>query len=407
MGRKKIREYDAKRIIKAYFSTYDSEIALNLNSVLVYPEDNLKELAQNYPWLKQNKLVVKPDQLFGKRKKLGLMLFNASWEEAVKFLEENRNKEISIGQVSGKLTHFLIEPYVEHEQEYYLCLESGRETVNIRFSATGGADIDENWGEVKLIKENEIQQLELPLVGKKFIVSLIKMFHDLDFTYLEINPFTIKEDKIDLLDAVAEVDSCAEFKNGERWGKLEFPPPFGKKIYPEEEFIQSLDKNSGASLKLTLLNPKGRIWNILSGGGASLIYLDALVNAGQKEEIANYGEYSGNPTTEETYHYTKTILSLMTTGHHPQGKVLIIGGAIANFTDVEKTFVGIIRALNEFKEQLINGKISLYVRRGGPNYQNGLKLIEQAGKEIGIPIFVHGPETPMTQIVEKAAERLR
>src|SRR3989344_6973211 len=126
-----------------------------------------------------------------------------------------------------------------------------------------------------------------------------------------MNPFTIdKEGRIKLLGVLGEVDDCANY-----WRDFPFPNPFGRKSHPEEEFVRSLDKESGASLKLTILNPKGRIWNILSGGGASLIYLDAIANFNKQDEIANYGEYGGNPTTDETYQYTKTILSSMTKEH--------------------------------------------------------------------------------------------
>ena len=135
-----------------------------------------------------------------------------------------------------------------------------------------------------------------------------------------------------------------------------------------------------------------------------MIYLDAIASQGLVQEIANYGEYSGNPTTEETYQYTKTILSLMTKEAHPNGKILIIGGAIANFTDVEKTFLGIIKALKEHQSQLQRGKVSLFVRRGGPNYEKGLQLMAQTGKELNLPVIVHDPETSMTEIVKKAVE---
>ncbi len=50
-------------------------------------------------------------------------------------------------------------------------------------------------------------------------------------------------------------------------------------------------------------------------------------------------------------------------------KVLIIGGGIANFTDVAATFHGIIDALKEFSETLHKHRISIWVRRGGPNCQ--------------------------------------
>lgn len=47
---------------------------------------------------------------------------------------------------------------------------------------------------------------------------------------------------------------------------------------------------------------------------------------------------SGNPNEEETYHYAKTILQLATRNPDGRNRVLLIGGGIANFTDVAKTF---------------------------------------------------------------------
>ena len=40
----------------------------------------------------------------------------------------------------------------------------------------------------------------------------------------------------------------------------------------QEAYIAELDAKSGASLKLTVLNPLGRIWTMIAGGGASVIY---------------------------------------------------------------------------------------------------------------------------------------
>jgi len=59
---------------------------------------------------------------------------------------------------------------------------------------------------------------------------------------------------------------------------------------------------------------------------------------GGSDELANYGEYSGAPSEQQTYEYAKTILSLMTKEKDERGKVLIIGGGIANFTNVAATF---------------------------------------------------------------------
>ena len=82
-----------------------------------------------------------------------------------------------------------------------------------------------------------------------------------------------------------------------------------------------------------------------------------------------------------------------------RGKILIIGGGIANFTDVKKTFKGIVRALNQFAEKLIEGNVKIWVRRGGPNYQDGLKLMKQTGDRLGLQMQVYGPETHITAIV--------
>lgn len=43
-------------------------------------------------------------------------------------------------------------------------------------------------------------------------------------------------------------------------------------VNAQEAYIAELDAKSGASLKLTILNKKGRIWTMVAGGGASVIY---------------------------------------------------------------------------------------------------------------------------------------
>ena len=142
-----------------------------------------------------------------------------------------------------------------------------------------------------------------------------------------------------------------------------------------QEYIRSLDAKTGASLKLTILNHTGRVWTMVAGGGASVVYADTISDLGFGGELANYGEYSGAPTEAHTYEYAKTILSLMTRTADPRGKILIIGGGIANFTDVAKTFKGIVRALKDYQEELKRCNVNIWVRRAGPNYLEGLRLM--------------------------------
>lgn len=61
-------------------------------------------------------------------------------------------------------------------------------------------------------------------------------------------------------------------------------------------------------------------------------------------------------------------------------------------------FIGIITALREFQTKLIEHNVSIYVRRAGPNYQEGLRKMREYGSTLGIPLYVFGPETHMTAI---------
>ena len=46
---------------------------------------------------------------------------------------------------------------------------------------------------------------------------------------------------------------------------------------------------------------------MVAGGGASVVYSDAIAAHGFAHELANYGEYSGAPSEGQTYKYAKTI----------------------------------------------------------------------------------------------------
>ncbi len=409
MAQRGIREYDAKRLLARYIEKfsqgkfhYKGEVAL------ITPDYSIDDAAKEHIWIKEKSLVVKPDQLFGKRGKHGLVLLNADFESAKEWIKEHMHKIVQIGKAKGELTHFIVEPFVPHEKEYYIAIKTEAEGDRIYFSEEGGIEIEENWEKVKqffvpiLGSVDEVDFSGVSDLISHFIKSLYKFFVDLDFTYLEINPFAIVNEEVIPLDLVARLDDTAYFWNKEKWNGIEFPVPFGRNFTPEEQFVRELDEKTGASLKLTVLNPNGRVWLIVAGGGASVIYADTVVDLGYGKELANYGEYSGNPSEEETYQYAKTIIDLMTRHKDPGGKILIIGGGIANFTDVAKTFKGIIRALREYKDKLKENNVKIYVRRGGPNYKEGLKMMKSLGEELGIPIEVYGPELPMTRVVTLA-----
>ncbi|HOT06519.1 MAG TPA: ATP citrate lyase citrate-binding domain-containing protein [Methanotrichaceae archaeon] len=419
MAQRGIREFDAKRLLARFMPDYMPDFNYKGEVVLVGHDTDFDRLADQNPWLLDRKLVVKPDQLFGKRGLHGLVLLNVDFEQARKFIGSKMNSEVVIGGVSGRLDHFLIEPYIPHKEEYYVAIRASNDYDIIYFSTQGGISVESRWDQVIEIPVHVLQGLDgidlKKAVADKaelradqvasFLEALYRFYVDLGFTYLEINPFTLCDGSIVPLDLVAKLDDAEAYWQKKTWGDLEFPEPFGRALSREELYIKELDARTGASLKLTILNPSGRVWTMIAGGGASVIYTDTICDLGHSSELCNYGEYSGDPNTEDTYRYTCTILDLMTRSRHPQGKILLIGGAIANFTDVASTFKGIVMAIKEYQARLKEHGIKIYVRRGGPNYEEGLRLMRSLGEELGIPIDVYGPETHMTRIVPLALEK--
>ena len=85
------------------------------------------------------------------------------------------------------------------------------------------------------------------LIGLDWLRAF-QVFLDLDFTLLEMNPFTLDSDGNPFpLDMRGELDDTAAFKSGKKWGSLEFPLPFGRSMTSAEEHVHELDSNTGKS----------------------------------------------------------------------------------------------------------------------------------------------------------------
>ncbi|KAK0591966.1 hypothetical protein LWI29_010894 [Acer saccharum] len=143
---------------------------------------------------------------------------------------------------------------------------------------------------------------------------------------------------------------------------------------------------------------------MVAGGGASVIYADTVGDLGYASELGNYAEYSGAPNEEEVLQYARVVIDCATADPDGRKRALLIGGGIANFTDVAATFNGIIRALREKESKLKASRMHIYVRRGGPNYQTGLAKMRALGEELGVPFEVYGPEATMTGICKQAID---
>ena len=135
----------------------------------------------------------------------------------------------------------------------------------------------------------------------RFLLALFRAFVAAHFVYLEVNPLVMLDGptpgapcRVVPLDLAAKVDEAAAFLAEGLWAgpgspALSFPPPFGRQPEPEERAIRALDAKTGSSLKLTILNRAGRVWTMVAGGGASVVYADTICDLGFGAELANYG----------------------------------------------------------------------------------------------------------------------
>jgi ATP citrate (pro-S)-lyase len=125
MARKKIREYDAKRVLKAQFLS-KSGVELPIHVAQVNASTDFEALISNNPWLLSTKLVVKPDMLFGQRGKNDLVGLNLDYNTAIQFIRERLNKIVTVNGCTAPITTFIIEPFVPHQDEFYMNILSTR-----------------------------------------------------------------------------------------------------------------------------------------------------------------------------------------------------------------------------------------------------------------------------------------
>lgn len=393
-----IREYDAK---KMYFDFIDT-------SYNWYQISSLSEI-ENIDSNKQ--YVVKPDMLFGKRWKYGLVGIDLNRADTISWIHKTFNIQVDIEGVSGNLNTFLIEEFIPHSKEYYISFSALRDYDRVNFSYEGWVEVDENWHKVSSIQVSVLEELSDTQLQdiwisdskiRKTILSLWKYYKTFGFVYLEVNPFCFHEKtwKLVLLDMVAKIDDQEFFKQKENWNNLEIPNTFGFKENEREKYISKLDQETWASLKFKVLNPEGKIWTLLAWGGWSLVITDSLGFMWLADEIWNYGELSGNPNKDFTKAYTRTLVEQMLE-NKVVWKYLIIAWAIANFTDITITFTGIIDILEEKQEELIEQKIQILIRRWGINETKGLELIQSACKRLHIPCRVANSTEYMTDILKE------
>ncbi len=372
--------------------------------VVVSTTDQIESLVQSNQWMRECKMVVKAHEAIGSRFKLGLVKVDLDIDQAIAAAKEILNKEVQ-GLI---ISQVIIAEMLSHDDEYYLAVKSTRDGAEIFMAKFGGIEVEENWEKVsktfvEVGEKPTDEQLDAcakaagfdgELVGKmnKFAHRLYECYDNEDGSYMEINPLIINpnDGKLCALDAVVMLDGDARFRHAD-WN-FSFAPEFGRAYTEDEKQIMEIDSRVKGSVKLIEI-PGGEVAMLPAGGGASVFYSDAVIAMGST--LANYSEYSGDPPSWAVEALTDKICSL------PGIKHIIVGGAIANFTDVKATFTGIIAGFRKAKEQGKMDGVKIWVRRGGPNEAVGLDFMRKLSDE-GFDIHVYDRYTPLTDIVKFA-----
>ena len=387
MARVKISEYAAKRLF-----TNSAYKGVSVDSETDFKKLNLD--AESY--------VVKVDDGTKKRNKKGLVVLSMTSKDSLikaqVFLDNGHSR-------------VLLEPTVLHDKddERYISFGLVRDGVEVIYSKSGGNDVEDDSDNVSkaLISRQDFlnnTNLSLGFVSDSILNRALTFMKENHASFVEINPFIITEDeKITCLDLAVEVDSS----------KLHKLPAWivphvqeSHKLSEVENNVRTLDSESTATFSLTVFDKDAQVFTLLSGGGASLVVLDELVDNSCQAAVANYGEYSGAPSREETYRYTKELLKLLFASRAKK-KVLMIAGGVANFTDVTTTFEGVIDACAECTDRFRKQSVLVQVRRGGPRQSVGLAMLDEFFSVNNIKATISGPETTLSEAVSGVTKFLK
>lgn len=377
------------------------------NYVVVTSVEELKQLGDANDWLKKAKLVVKAHEALGSRFKLGLVKVGLDLSGAIAAAKEMLGRQVG----SITVSQVIVSEMIPHKEEYYVSVKSTREGSEVLVANCGGIEVESNWDRVKKLPvevggKPAADALEKLAKDAGFSGGLVKKVADFagkmfvcfdneDAQYVEVNPVVARESDGELvaLDAVTLLDADSKFRHPD-WN-FQFAAEFGRAYSKNEMEVMGVDSKIKGSVKFIEI-PGGDTAMLPAGGGASVYYSDAVVARGGK--LANYAEYSGDPPDWAVEVLTDKVCSL------PGIKNIIVGGAIANFTDVKKTFGGIINGFRKAKGEGKLKGVKIWVRRGGPREKEGLDAM-RALRDEGFDIHVFDRHTPLTDIVDKALQK--
>ncbi|MCB9359068.1 hypothetical protein H6503_04005 [Candidatus Woesearchaeota archaeon] len=374
--------------------------------IILSKDFDTKDLGRFLNTIKDGKVIIKAQVIGGKRKKSGLVEKAESFDEAIEKINDIFSKRYN----NSLIKKVLVEEMLDIEAEYFLSILYDTESRKpmILFSKSGGIDIEENEKPESItvdilegLQDKDIQKLVegsgLDCDAK--LVEMIKRsylcFIDNDCRNLEINPI-IRTSSGDYIaaDAKVTIDDSGILRQEKFKDIEEDESSLNDREKAARRIDQEGDKSHRGSTGKTYIDIEGgEIAVLASGGGASLVAMDAIIEAGGKP--ANYTEYSGNPSREKVRRLTELTLS-----KEGLKGCLVIGGK-ANFTDIFETLSGFMDVIMEIKP-----RYPIVIRRAGPRDKEAFEMIRKVADEQGFDITLYGEEIPMSKAAHIMVQKI-
>jgi|TARA_B110000879_G_scaffold21558_1_gene27532 succinyl-CoA synthetase beta subunit len=366
-----LHEYQAKEL----FAEYGLPVSKG------YAVDTPEDAAAATVKVGGDKWVVKAQVHAGGRGKAGGVKLVSSAEEASEFAASWLGKNLVTYQTDANgqpVTKILVESCTDIAQELYLGAVVDRSTRRVVFMASteGGVEIE------KVAEETPEKILRAtidPLVGaqpyqgrdlafrlglegvqiKQFtalFLGLSKMFHDLDFALLEINPLVITEQgNLHCLDGKINIDGNAMY----RQTKL-------KEMHdPSQEDEREAH---AAEWELNYVALDGNIGCMVNGAGLAMGTMDIVQLHGGSP--ANFLDVGGGATKERVTEAFKIILS-------DENVAAVLVNIFGGIVRCDLIAEGVIGAVEE-----VGVKVPVVVRLEGNNAEIGREVLGKSGFNI-------------------------
>lgn len=374
-------EHDGKQLLQRLGITIPQGSFASLDDA----EAAFAGLDWSHPWY------LKSQVLQGRRGKSGLVRRVASAAEllgAIASIRELLGSTLCAGLVC--------DPEAKHVGEWLVSCDIDREQgcLRINYSSEGGMGVAVATS-VLICSEEDWKSIDAPESVKKVMQTLHGAMAANDALSMEINPLAILADGSCLaLDAKVELDDAAWPRHTE-WTEFVSHRLRGVgKTEREQAFNALLDSAGHRGTMGRYVELDGDVAVILSGGGASLLAMDALMRAGIKP--SNYLESSGNPDPESLRKAAAIVLS------KPGLKALWIAGSFANFTDIQATVMAVLGAMDD-----TNVRLPVVVRRDGPNADVAQTEAAAWAKEHGVTLTFHRGDTDLETSSQTVAQAVR